>query len=202
MENWQIIVIGTFGGFFLVVLTFKYCFDSLFQRFSASRHENQSTYYTSFRYSSTKKQRLRPDLERFVHEEFESPHHEVVVVVLSNSTKCIGIVAFLQERKVEYFSEKFQACCVQDLSTSDLPSHYNNRRAGLAAVSVWSVKWTLASSVSFLIDDRTFVEACNNSLCDPVISDKVSQFEEKHDFHLACQWTDNFICDIVSICCI
>ena len=93
MEHWQIIVIGTFGGFFLILLTFRYCFDVLFQRFHASRHENSSTYYTSLKYTSMKKQRLRPDLERFVHEEFESPHHEVVAVVLTNYDKCIGQVS-------------------------------------------------------------------------------------------------------------
>ena len=68
------------------------------------------TYYTRFKYSPLKKRKLRPDLERFAHEEFESQSHEVVAVVLSNLDKCIGIVAFLQERKVEYFVEHFPAC--------------------------------------------------------------------------------------------
>ena len=201
MENWQIILIGSFGGILLVWLTFWYCFDSLFQAFNTSRQNENSgntTYYTSMRYSQNPS-RFRADIERFVYEEFESPHHEVVAVVLSQPHKCIGIVAFCQERKIEYFSETFPTCCkqLQDQETND-----HKTRAGLAALSLWSDKWTMANSVSFLIDDRAFVEASNSSdeavAAASVVKDRVDRFEQKHDFHLACQWTDNFICDIAA----
>ena len=202
MENWQIILVGTFGGSLLIFLTFKYCFDTLFQAFNASRQNDSSspTFYTSMRYGSRSsnngpKSRFRADIERFVHEEFESPHHEVVAVVLSHPEKCIGIVAFCQERRIEYFTETFPTCCRQLQDPQDYKI-----RAGLAALSLWSVKWTMANSVSFLIDDRPFVEASNSGEDVPssVVKDRVEQFEQKHDFHLACQWTDNFICDVAA----
>ena len=35
-------------------------------------------------------------------------------------------------------------------------------------------------------------------VCTNIISRKVNQFEQKHDFKLYTQWTDNYVCDEVS----
>ena len=203
MENWLIILIGAFVGLALVLFAFFVCFNPLLKAFNTNRQNGNTgntTYYTSMRYSqNVSNRRFRPDIERFVHEQFETSQHEVVAVVLSQPHKCIGIVAFCQERRIEYFAETFPSCCKQlQEETND-----HKTRAGLAALSLWSDKWTMANSVTFLIDDRAFVEGSNSSDdhvagAASVVKDRVDQFEQKHDFHLACQWTDNFICDIAA----
>ena len=191
----MIITGGAFGGLALTFAVFYFCFDSLFQKLNTN-HTKQGgpTSYVPQRYSKGYR-KLRPDLERFVHEEFESPNHDVVALVMSTRQKCAGIAVFLQERKVEYFVESFPACCIEDIDSLD-EAHVSKVRAGLAAAAYWGVKCTMASNVTLLVDDRKFVEEANSE--GSFVAEKLSQYENQYDFKIVCQWTDNFLCDTVS----
>lgn len=164
---------------------FYFCFDALFQKLNRG-DERTSNSAIPQRYAKASKT-LLPEVERFVHEEFDSPNHDVVVLVVSSHDRCVGIAVFLQECKVEYFVESFPACCLKE---GDLKT-----RAGLTAVSYWGVKCTMASNATLLVDDRPFVASANSK--GSLVADKLAVYENQYDFKLACQWIDNFICETV-----
>jgi hypothetical protein len=196
MEQWLLIFAGSSVLLLLTFLLFKYLLDAMFQKLQQRGGDDSSRptrQYIPFRFSKTSEGRLRPDIQRFIHEEFDSPDHDVVTVVLSTAKSAVGISVFLQDRKVEYFSEDFPTCCVRDANYD--PKVYKTR-AGLAAVGLWGKTYTMAASVVLLIDDRSFVEMAN--VADSTVSLKLAHYEEEYDFKIECQWTDNYRCDHVS----
>ena len=192
MNHYLIVFGGAFIGMALTLLVFKYCLGPLLELLN--RRPNENVQPVPHRISA-KKSRFRPEIERFVHEEFESSNHDVVFIAMSNLKLCIGIAVFMQERKVEYFLEKFPQCCVQSsLVDSDRMLKF---RSGLAALSLWGVQFTLGDRVHMLSDYRTFVEMANSN--GDIIKEKITAFEDRYDFKLLCHWTDNYICDMVMI---
>ena len=59
------------------------------------------------------------ELEKFIHEEFESSRHEVIIVIASTHKRSAAVCAFLQEMKVEFFVEKFPDCCLQHFASNN-----------------------------------------------------------------------------------
>ncbi len=182
----------------VTLFVFYFCFDSFLKKRNRDRRRDEAsggyTILYNFKSSVGKTLTFAPGIERFVYEQFESALHEVVCVILSDEKKCVSIAAFLQERKVEYFSETFPPCCTRDINGK---VHTARTKAAFAALYAWGTQWTLANSVVFLVDDRGFVEKADDS--NDIIGEKVDHFEEKHDFKLTCHWTENYICDVVSI---
>ena len=188
MNHYLIVFGGAFIGMGLTILVFKYCLGPLLELLNRRQDENVQPVPHRI---SAKKSRFRPEIERFVHEEFESSNHAVVFVAMSNLELCIGIAVFMQERRVEYFLEKFPQCCVS-LVDSDRMLKF---RSGLAALSFWGVQFTLGNRVQMLSDYRLFVEMANSN--GDIIKEKITAFEDRYDFKLLCHWTDNYICDMV-----
>lgn len=187
MEHWQKILAGATIGTFLTIIFF-YIFDKLFQLFQKSRQHSNSNDSSSNRTmlfkSCANKKRSTEELDRFVHEEFETARHVAVASVLVKQDKCVGICAFLQDRTVEYFEETFPKCCLPDLNEC------GQSRAAMAAISAWAPKWRLAEAVTLLHADRSFVQEANNDTFK-----LIAPYEDKYDFKLECQWTDNYMCD-------
>ena len=127
-------------------------------------------------------------------EEYESPDHDVVAVVLSTTKSCIGIATFLQERKVKYFSEKFPACCIKDID--DIEARGQTKTV-FAALHSWGFDITRADSVNLLVDNREFSLMSRED--DSLLAQKVKQYEERYVFKLTCHLIDNYICDVVSL---
>ena len=193
-ENIIIVIGGALFGVVFVYIMFKYCLDSLLYKLSTS-HRKENYSYQPIKVSN-RKSLFKPEIERFVHEEFDSANHDVVFIVMSNQKSCVGITVFMQDRKVEYFLELFPMCCVK--SSEDDSPNILKFRAGLVALSFWGVQFTLAEDVHMLSDNRAFVEMAN-SKSPSIVMEKISQFEDRYDFKLLVQWTDNYICDMVSL---
>ena len=189
MNHYLIVFGGAFIGLIGIILVFKYCLGPLLELLNRRPHENVQPVPQRI---SAKKSRFRPEIERFVHEEFESANHDVVFVAMSNLKLSIGIAVFMQERKVEYFLEQFPP--KDSLVDSD---SMLKLRSGLAALSFWGVQFTLGDRVHMLSDYRTFVEMANSN--GNIIKEKITEFEDRYDFKLLCHWTDNYICDMVMI---
>ena len=204
MNHYLIVFGGAFIGMGLTILVFKYCLGPLLELLNRRQDENVQPVPHRI---SAKKSRFRPEIERFVHEEFESSNHDVVFVAMSNSKLCIGIAVFMQERRVEYFLEKFPQCCVMDANHENRACCVQSSlvdsermlkfRSGLAALSFWGVQFTLGNRVQMLSDYRLFVEMANSN--GDIIKEKITAFEDRYDFKLLCHWTDNYICDMVMI---
>ncbi len=197
MEHWQKILLGTSIAS-VAAFIFYFLFYKLVKITKGSSSNLGRTVPIPYQFTKRRGRRRGGQDEaaaaqRLIFEEFDSPDHDVVGVVLCDNVKSVGICLFLQERKVEYFSENLPKCCLKD--ANDRGQGVTEARAGLAAVSLWAPQFHLANSVTFLFNDRTFVEEANTP--DTVTASQVSSYEERHDFRLQTQWTDNYICDLV-----
>ena len=69
MNHYLIVFGGAFIGLIGIILVFKYCLGPLLELLNRRPHENVQPVPQRI---SAKKSRFRPEIERFVHEEFES----------------------------------------------------------------------------------------------------------------------------------
>ena len=95
-------------AFVLLVITFiffKYLFDPLFGKVQRSITRDWTSKSPVFKVDH-KEKGFRPEIERFIHEEYESSNHDVVAVVISTAKKCVGVAVFCQDRQIQYFHEK------------------------------------------------------------------------------------------------
>ena len=69
-------------------------------------------------------------------------------------------------------------------------------RTVLTAVSAWAPKWEMADSINFLSPNERFVIESNDP--ESHSAKFLKQFEEKYEFKIYSQWTDNFVPDHVS----
>ena len=82
-------------------------------------------------------------------------------------------------------------CCITHTKEEDIPV-----RSFITAVTSWGEKWTLAECVNILSQDEMVVR--NISKQDTDLWRKANQLENKHEFKLYTQWTDNYVCDEVA----
>ena len=66
----------------------------------------------------------------------------------------------------------------------------------MSAVSYWSSQWEMADSVNLLSQNQRFVIEANDGESNS--AKFLKQFEEKFEFRVFTQWTDNYVCDHVS----
>ena len=89
-------------------------------------------------------------------DEFRTQVQECLVVVLKNESHVVGVCAFLNDRKVEYFLERLPECCSKNAPSDGVKDEY--LRAVMAGVSHWAGKWCYAEAVSLLCQDRNVVK--------------------------------------------
>jgi len=176
----------------IVILTltfccFKFFWDGFFKKLQG---RNQDPRDFQRHYDRLPVKFLNQEHESLIGEEYESADHDVVAVVLSNTKSCVGIAAYLQERKIQYFSEKFPTCCHKDIDDNKTRAE---TKTVFAALHCWGFDITRADSVNLLVDNREFSELSSND--DTLLAQKVRQYEERYVFKLTCHWIDNYICD-------
>jgi hypothetical protein len=70
-------------------------------------------------------------------------------------------------------------------------------RTILTAVSAWAPKWEFADAINLLSRNQQLVIESNDPESHP--AKFLKQFEDKFEFRIFSQWTDNFVCDHVSL---
>jgi len=176
------ITIGLSVFFFIL---FKYLLDGIFIKLQRKQDPSKE----KRKYDRLPLKYLSRENETMIGEEYESPDHDVVAVVISNTKCCVGIAAFLQERKIQYFSEKFPSCCHKDINENKARAE---TKTVFAALHRWGFDITRADSVHLLVDNREFSELSSND--DTLLAQKVRQYEERYVFKLTCHFIDNYIC--------
>ena len=182
MERWLKILMGTFFGS-LGSVVFYLIFDRVMQWVRAGRGSRDGTGGKNslrMRVKLRQEQRSAEEVESLVYEEFDTEQHEVLSVCLESEGRVAGGALFLSDRKVEFYSEEYPACC-----QAQADQEPDRMRHLLAAVSVWAEKWTLAEAVNCLVEDEAVVRGVSR----PGSSQwrAVNQFEAKHDFRFFIQ---------------
>lgn len=190
MERWAIIVMGTLFGLPLIFAVFYFC--EKMQKWRVRRASWSASIpmrAPAAAATSSSPHGTKAETSPLVYEEFDSPQHECVVVVVENGQKIAGICAFLQELQVEYFVTPFPACC-------SIHPQESAFRAAVAAISHWAPKWAYAEAVNFLSTSGALVRQVNRPTTRQCRL--IKQFEGLHEFPLFFQWTENFMCDFVA----
>jgi len=193
------VILGTVFGS-LGAAAFYLIFERIMQHMRKIRERKNETGNRSAGLSMRVKVNLGPniprearqeEMERLVYEEFDTERHEVLAISLETDTTAVGISCFLNDREIEFYWEKFPACCVVHKEGED-----HILRNMMAAVALWSSKWTLAEAVNFLVQSGDLVRAVSKGTTRQWRA--VDQYEKKHSFNFFIQWSDNFICDEVA----
>ena len=104
-----------------------------------------------------------------------------------------GIAAFLQERKIQYFTEKFPTCCQKDI---DGEKSKAETKTVFSALYSWGFDITRADSLNLLVDNMEFSQLDGTE--ETLMAKRVRQYEEQYVFKLTCHFIHNYICDVVS----
>jgi len=90
------IISMAFFGLIMTYIMFKYFFDPIFGKIQRSiKKEWSRSPAVAFRIGQEKSSRYnKPELERFIHEEYDSSNHDIVAVVISTANNCVGVAAF------------------------------------------------------------------------------------------------------------
>ena len=141
--------------------------------------------------------------QNIIYDEYESFSHHCLVMLANDDTKCVGICLFLLDRKVEYFIEDIPPDIQSEIESSsrnkDEETLTRGLKTTLLGISQWSDQWCAAESVNLLLKDKDVVLKLNS---DPEIeeaSKSVTELALLNGFKIYCQWSDNFICDTVSL---
>jgi len=199
MERWLKVLLGTLFGS-LAAFDFYLIFERILQHRRKIRERENETGHRSSGLGMKVKVKLSQDLDverkqeelqRLVMEEFDTERHEVLAISLETETKAVGISCFLNDREIEFYWEKFPECCVRHREGED-----HIERNMMAAVALWSPKWTMAEAVSFLIQSGDLVRTVSKGTTRQWRA--IDQYEKKHSFNFFIQWTDNYMCDEVA----
>lgn len=193
MERWLKILLGSVFGC-LGTLVFFLIFERLSLYFKKRRqYEKDEAAIPAFtlRHVVGRKKRNSEELENLVYEEYDSQKHEVLAVCLENSDKAVGICLYLNDREIEYYEETFPDCCRNNTEGSD----YVFRNV-MAAVSFWATKWTYAEAVNLLCQSGDLVRRVSRGKTREWRA--INQYENKNDFNMFIQWTDNYVCGEVA----
>ena len=193
MPEWLFIILVTVASLCVTFCFFYFCFDSWLQKVQSRSPESRSNVMN---YEVTRI--IESESDSFlIYDQFGSSKHDIVMAVLSNSTKCVGIAVFLQDRKVRYFSEEFPACCLLDIDGDEGQSSI---KTAFAALHCWRDGITMAESIELIVDDKDFVLSSHDK--NSLICHKLSTYEDQFDFkRFNCHWMQNYICDVVSLLC-
>lgn len=199
MERWLKVILGTIFGS-LAAYVFYLIFERIMQHRRKVRERENETGNRSAGLSMRVKVKLGQDMplearqeemDRLVYEEFDSERHEVLAISLETESTAVGIACFLSDRQIEFYWEKFPPCCVVHKEGED-----HILRNLMAAVSLWSPKWTMAEAVNFLVQSGDLVRTVSKGTTRQWRA--IDQYEKKHSFNFFIQWADNFICDEVA----
>ena len=130
------------------------------------------------------------EVERLVYEEFDTEQHEVLGITLQAGPVAVGVCCFLSDREVEFYWERVPQCCLREAAPQD-------HRNLMAAVSLWSAKWTMAEAVNFLVSSGELVRSVSSG--SSAAWRQVARWEARHQYSFYPQWTDNYVCGDVSL---
>jgi len=131
------------------------------------------------------------EFENLLYEEFDTNKHEILAVCLENEDRAAAICLFLNDKEIEFYSEQFPPCCRSHDDGSDRVF-----RSVMTAVSHWAPKWTYAEAVNLLCQSRDFVRKVSKGTTAEWRA--INKFEDKNDFTMFLQWSDNFVCGEVT----
>jgi len=129
------------------------------------------------------------EVERLVYEEFDTEQHEVLGITLQAGPVAVGVCCFLSDREVEFYWERVPQCCLREAAPQD-------HRNLMAAVSLWSAKWTMAEAVNFLVSSGELVRSVSSG--SSAAWRQVARWEARHQYSFYPQWTDNYVCGDVA----
>lgn len=191
MERWAKVLLGTVFGS-LAAIVFFLIFEKAVQWVRRRRERGRESAIglgVQVKLRAAEGAARGEEAERLVYEEFDTEQHEVLGIALQAGQVAVGISCFFSDREVEYYWERVPECCLREGAAQE-------QRNLMAAVSLWSAKWTMAEAVNFLVSSGELVRALSSGSA--AAWRQVARWEERHQYSFYPQWTDNYVCGDVA----
>ena len=132
-----------------------------------------------------KQQRISEDeKQKLMYNSIRTEDHQAVIVTGHDDRRTVGVCAFLDELKIEYFVEDFMGCCVQNCN--DLPM-----RSLMIGLLRWSEPLRGAHYVDLLCPNFDLV--ANSNTKETFLNERMKKYQEQFEYTLSVQYTGNFI---------